>query len=152
MIIEPGDPNSAAARTLLAAHLAFAHEHSPPEFVHALDDSGLQTPDVSFYVGREGDALVVVGALRQLSTDHGEIKSMHTASAFRGNGHGRAMLDHLLAVARERGYRRVSLETGTPAAFEPARTLYAAAGFRPCGRFGDYPESDFSTFMTLELA
>jgi putative acetyltransferase len=110
-------------------------------------------PDVSFFCVRDdADALVVVGALRHLSAEHGEIKSMHTAAAHRGRGYARAMLDHLLAVARERGYRQVSLETGSPEAFAPARALYAAAGFERCGPFGDYPDNGFSTFMTMELS
>lgn len=152
MIIEVGDPDQDDARAVLAAHLAFAHEHSPLEAVHALDVSGLLTPDVTFFCAREGGALVGVGALRQLTPEHAEIKSMHTAAAYRGRGYGRAMLEHLLAAARERGYRRVSLETGSPEAFVPARALYAAAGFQLCGPFADYPDNGFSTFMTLELA
>ena len=151
MIIEVGDPQQDDSRALLAAHLAFAHEHSPGDAVHALDVGGLITPDVTFFCAREGSALVGVGALRELTPEHAEIKSMHTAAAHRGRGHGRAMLEHLLAEARQRGYRRVSLETGSPEAFVPARALYAAAGFQLCGPFGDYPENGFSTFMTLEL-
>ena len=140
MVIEPGDPSSAEARAVLAAHLAFAHGNSPPEAVHAMDVSGLMASDVSFFCGREEGPVVAVGALRRLSPNHAEIKSMHTAAAYRGRGYARAMLDHLLALAGERGYRRVSLETGNTEAFAPARALYAAAGFTLCGRFGDYPE------------
>ena len=151
VVIEPGDPSSAEARAVLAAHLAFAHGNSPPEAVHAMDSSGLMASDVTFFCAREEGAVVAVGALRHLSHDHAEIKSMHTAAAYRGRGYARAMLEHLLDTARERGYRRVSLETGNTEAFAPARALYAAAGFTLCGRFGDYPESGFSTFMTLEL-
>lgn len=76
---------------------------------------------------------------------------MHTAEQARRQGFGRAMLDHLLAVARDRGFRRVSLETGSMPAFAPARSLYASAGFSLCGPFGDYPESENKTFMTLAL-
>lgn len=151
VLIEAGDPNAPDAREILAAHLAFAHDNSPPRAVHALDVSGLVGPDISFFCGREDGIAVVVGALRELSAEQAEIKSMHAAAAFRGRGYGRAMLEHLLSVARERGYRRVSLETGSPEAFVPARTLYAAAGFELCGPFGDYPDNGFSTFMTLEL-
>jgi putative acetyltransferase len=151
VIIEPGDPDHPDARAILTAHLTFAHGNSPPQSVHALDVSGLLRPDVSFYWVREEDTVVSVGALRELTSGHAEIKSMHTAAARRGRGYARAMLDYLLGVARERGYLRVSLETGSPAAFAPARALYASVGFHVCERFGDYPESDFSTFMTLTL-
>jgi putative acetyltransferase len=152
VIVEPGDPDRADARAILAAHLSFAHDSSPPHAVHALDVSSLMADDVSFFWVREDATLVAVGALRQLSADHAEIKSMHTAAAHRGRGYARAMLEHLLETARARGYRRVSLETGSPDVFAPARALYAAAGFAVCGPFGDYPDNGFSTFMTLELS
>jgi putative acetyltransferase len=151
-------------RALLTQHLTFAHSNGPPESVHALDVSGLLDDSVSFYSIRDGGELLAVGALRMLGAEHGEparhgepakhaeIKSMHTAQAARGRGLGRAMLRHLLGAARERGVRRVSLETGTVPAFAPARALYASAGFRPCGPFGDYQPMETSTFMTLELS
>ena len=145
-------------RALLTQHLNFAHSNGPPESVHALDVSGLLDDSVSFYSIRDGGELLAVGALRMLDGEHAEpathaeIKSMHTAQAARGRGLGRAMLRHLLGAARERGVRRVSLETGTVPAFAPARALYASAGFRPCGPFGDYKPMETSTFMTLELS
>ena len=145
------DPRADDVRALLARHLAFAHEHSPPEDVHALDLSGLLDPTVTFFSARRGPDLVGIGALKELDDGHGELKSMHTAAAERGRGVGRAMVDHLLGVARDRRYRRVSLETGTMEAFAPARSLYAGVGFTPCGPFGDYTPSPNSTFMTLSL-
>ena len=146
------DPRADDVRALLARHLAFAHEHSPPEDVHALDLSGLLDPAVTFFSARRGPDLVGIGALKELDDGHGELKSMHTAAAERGRGVGRAMVDHLLGVARDRRYRRVSLETGTMEAFAPARSLYAGVGFTPCGPFGDYEPSPNSTFMTLALS
>jgi putative acetyltransferase len=92
-----------------------------------------------------------VGALKRLDGHHAELKSMHTAEAERGRGIGRAMVEYLLSVARERGFRRVSLETGSQPAFASSRALYASAGFIPCGAFGDYRPSQNSTFMTLSL-
>jgi putative acetyltransferase len=159
-VIAPDDPMADDVRALLTQHLNFAHSNGPPESVHALDVSGLLDDSVSFYSLRDGGELLAVGALRMLDGEHAghpgnaghaEIKSMHTAQAARGRGLGRAMLRHLLGVARERGVRRVSLETGTVPAFAPARALYASAGFRPCGPFGDYKPMETSTFMTLEL-
>ena len=149
--IEPDDPGRDDVRALLTRHLDFAHEHSPPQDVHALDLDGLRVREVSFYSGRIEGELVVVGALKELDTSHGELKSMHTAVEVRGRGAGRAMVEHLLTEARRRGYRRVSLETGSTEPFVPARTLYERAGFVECGPFADYELSDFSTFMTLEL-
>jgi putative acetyltransferase len=145
------DPRANDVRALLARHLAFAHEQTPPEHVHALDLTGLLEPAVTFFSARRDGGLVGIGALKELEADHGELKSMHTAAAERGRGVGRAMVEHLLAVARHRGYRRVSLETGTTEAFGPARSLYGGAGFTPCGPFGDYRASPDNAFMTLSL-
>jgi putative acetyltransferase len=145
------DPRAADVRSLLERHLAFAHEHTPPEDVHALDLSGLLDASVTFFSARRGAELVAIGAIKELDDRHGELKSMHTAAAERGRGVGQAMVDHLVGVARQRGYHRVSLETGTMAAFAPARSLYARVGFMPCGPFGDYRPSPNSAFMTLPL-
>ena len=145
------DPRAADVRELLERHLAFAHENTPPQDIHALGIDGLLDPAITFFSLRQGGELLGVGALKQLDPHHAELKSMHTAEAARRRGIGRAMLDHLLAVARERGCRRVSLETGSMDAFAPARSMYATAGFRPCGPFGDYSPSGTSTFMTLAL-
>jgi putative acetyltransferase len=145
------DPEADDVRALLERHLAFANLHTPPQDVHALDVDALLDPAVTFFSYRVGGELLGVAALKRLDPHHVELKSMHTAEAARGRGIGRAMVDRLLALARERGFRRVSLETGAMAAFAPARSLYAAAGFRPCGPFGDYGTSRNSAFMTLWL-
>jgi putative acetyltransferase len=145
------DPRAGDVRALLERHLEFANEHSAPEDIHALDIDGLLVPAVSFYSYRVGGELLGVGALKRLDDAHAEIKSMHTAAAARGRGVARAMVEHLLAVARERGFTRVSLETGSGPAFTPARGLYASAGFVPCGPFADYPDSLNSAYMTRSL-
>ena len=149
--ITADDPRAEDVRGLLERHLAFAHANTPPEDVHALDVDGLLDPAVTFFSFRREGELLGVGALKQLDRRHAELKSMHTAEAARGRGVGQAMLGHLIGVARERGCRRVSLETGSMDAFAPARSLYASAGFTPCGPFGHYFPSRSSTFMTLSL-
>ena len=150
--ISADDPRAADVRALLAVHLTFARAQTPPEDAHAMDVDGLLDPAVMFFSYRAGRALLAVGALKQLDPHHAEIKSMHTVQAARGLGIGREMLEHLIAVARERGYERVSLETGSMAAFAPARSLYARAGFAVCEPFGEYRKSPNSTYMTLALA
>jgi putative acetyltransferase len=150
-VIAVDDPRRPDIIALLERHLAFAHEHTPPEDVHALDLDGLLEPAVTFFSARHDGSLVAIGALKELDAGHGELKSMHTAAGARRHGVGRAMVDHLVAVAAERGYRRVSLETGTMDAFGPARSLYTACGFRPCGPFAAYTASPNSAFMTLTL-
>lgn len=146
------DPRRDDVRALLARHLAFCHAESPPEHVFALDLEGLLDPAVSFFSLRDADGtLLCVGALKEMGSSHAEIKSMHTAAEARGRGAGRAMVDHLLALARSRGISRVSLETGSQNSFAPARKLYERAGFAYCGPFGDYPDSEHSMFMTIEL-
>ncbi len=150
-VISIDDPRADDVRRLLQRHLAFANRHSPPEDVHALDLPGLLDPALTFYSFRHDGTLLGIGALKLLSADHGELKSMHTAEAARGQGIARAMVAHLLGVAQERGLTRVSLETGSMAAFAPARSLYASVGFVSCGAFGDYAPSPNSTFMTRAL-
>ena len=145
------DPRAADVRELLRRHLTFARSVTPPEDAHALDLDGLLDPSISFYSCRADGQLLAIGALRRLDDEHAEVKSMHTVEAARGRGIGRAMLDHLLGVARERGYRRVSLETGAMDEFAPARALYVNAGFVPTETFGDYRESRNSVYLTLAL-
>ena len=151
LVIAVDDPAAPDVRELLARHLQFAHEQSPPEDVHALDSDGLRHDDVTFFSARMDGDLVGVGALRQLDPSHAELKSMHTLSSARGRGIGRAMLEHLLGVARARGCTRVSLETGTMPAFAPARALYTSAGFAPCPPFAAYRTTPNSVCMTLLL-
>lgn len=145
------DPRAEDVRALLERHLAFARSNTPPEDVHALGIDGLVDPAVTFFSFRLRGELLGVGALKRLDRHHAELKSMHTAEAARGRGIGRAMVEHLVGVARQRGFRRVSIETGSTEAFAPARSLYARAGFEPCGPFGDYRPSPNSTFMTQSL-
>ncbi|MDX6285673.1 MAG: putative acetyltransferase [Frankiales bacterium] len=149
--ISVDDPRSEDVHALLERHLVFANSHSPPEDVHALDVDGLLDPSVTFFSFRRDGELLGVGALKQLDERHAELKSMHTADAARQRGVGRAMLDHLVATARARGCNRVSLETGSMAAFAPARALYESAGFELCAPFGDYQPSSYSVWMTLAL-
>jgi len=151
VVIAVDDPRRADIVALLERHLAFAHEHSPPEDVHALDLDGLLMPTVTFFSARQDGTLLAIGALKELDAGHAELKSMHTVAAARRNGVGRSMVAHLVGVARERDYRRVSLETGTMDAYEPARSLYAACGFRTCEPFGSYSASPNSAFLTLTL-
>jgi putative acetyltransferase len=150
-VIATDDPRAGDVRALLERHLAFANATTPPEDIHALDIDALVDPAVSFFSYRVRSELLGVGALKRLDDTHAEIKSMHTAEAARGRGVGRAMVEHLLAVARERGYTRVSLETGSGPAFAPARGLYARVGFAPCEPFADYGPSPNSAYMTLSL-
>lgn len=136
---------------LLEEHLREMHEHSPPESVHALDLDALKKPDITFWSIWRDDSLVGSGALKELERGHGEIKSMRTAYAFRGRGAGKLMLRHILDEARKREYERLSLETGSMAAFDPARRLYESFGFEYCGPFADYVLDANSVFMTKLL-
>jgi putative acetyltransferase len=145
------DPRAPDVRSLLATHLTFARAPTPPEDAHALDVDGLLDASVTFFSFRRDGVLLALGALQRLDPDHAEVKSMHTVEAARGQGIGRAMIEHLITVAREAGYRRLSLETGSMAEFAPARALYASAGFQPCEPFGHYLASPNSTYMTLYL-
>ena len=146
------DPRRPDVQALLERHRDFALGQTPAEHSFALDTDGLLDPAITFFSYRAAGAVLGIGAIKSLGPDHAEIKSMHTAEVARGRGIGRAMLTHLLEQARARGVRRVSLETGTTAAFAPARMMYARAGFVPCGPFADYQPSADNFFMTLDLA
>lgn len=136
---------------LLQTHVAFCRASSPPESTHVLDLDALRAADITFWTAWEGSELLGCGALKQLDAGHGEIKSMHTAARRRGRGVGLAILKQIVAEARSRGYRRLSLETGSMEAFAPARALYSAFGFVECPPFGGYRLDPNSVFMTLEL-
>lgn len=146
------DPRADDVRQLVEHHLKFGRLHSPPQDAHALEIDRLLDPAVTLFSIRYRGELVAVGALKRLDDQHVELKTMHTAEHVRGLGIGRAMLDHLLAVARERGFEQVSLETGLQEAFAPARSLYVSAGFAPWEPFGDYRQSPNSTYMTMRVS
>jgi putative acetyltransferase len=145
------DPTSEDVVALLERHLAFAQEVTPAGGVFALDLDALRAPSITFFCARADGTLVGIAALQELDADHGEIKSMHTTTEARGRGVGRAVVTHLIEVARSRGYRRVSLETGNFDAFRPARALYASCGFEPCAPYGGYVDSTTSACMTIDL-
>lgn len=136
---------------LLREHLDEMHQISPPESVHALDLDALRQPDITFWTVWAGEKLAGCGALKELDPTHGEIKSMRTSYEFRGKGAGKFVLRHILDEARSRGYKRLSLETGSMVAFDPARRLYESHGFEYCGPFADYILDPNSVFMTSEL-
>lgn len=136
---------------LLEEHLRDCATHSPPGSVHALDLDALRRPDITFWSAWNGGELLGCGALRELDPGHGEVKSMRTAAPHLRKGVAAAVLAHLVGESRRRGYRRLSIETGSMAAFEPARRLYARFGFVRCAPFGSYVDDPHSTFMTLDL-
>jgi putative acetyltransferase len=150
-IIEGGldDPRVVA---LLHTHVSRARAETARGSAHALDLAALRAPEITFWSAWEGEAVVGVGALKRLSADHGEVKSMHTAEAARGRGVGSALLRQIVATARAAGMSRLSLETGAWPYFAPARALYARHGFVECGPFRDYRKDPNSVFMTWVLA
>jgi putative acetyltransferase len=151
LTIREDDLSSDAVRALLALHLSGMHASSPPGHVFALDLSGLQAPSVTVWTAWRGGGVAGIGALKSLGDGVGEIKSMRTAPAHLRQGVGAAILDHIIAAARARGLRRLSLETGTGPAFEPALALYRKRGFANGEAFGDYEKSDFNQMLHLAL-
>ena len=146
-----GDLDSADVQALLAFHFEQMRSTSPPEACHVLPVDGLRDSIVTFWSAREDDELVGVGALKELASDHGEIKSMRTAPAALGRGVGRKILHHIVAEARSRGYKRLSLETGSTEPFAAALRLYESEGFVPCGPFDEYQDTPFTRFFIREL-
>ncbi|MBK7687036.1 MAG: GNAT family N-acetyltransferase [Rhodocyclaceae bacterium] len=151
MNIEIDDLSRPAIHALLDEHLQSMLSLSPSDSVHALDLEKLRRPEITFWSAWENSLLLGCGALKAMSTSQGEIKSMRTPAALRRKGAGRAILAHIIDVARDRGYERLNLETGSMAAFWPAHRLYESFGFTFCGPFGDYVDDPNSVFMTLKL-
>ena len=149
--IRPDDPGRPEVVRLLNGHLDHSALHSPPGSMHALDVQSLRAPDITFWTGWEGSALLACVALKHLAPHHGEIKSMHTVETHRKRGVGALMLSHIVNEARRRSYDRLSLETGSMAAFAPARALYARFGFEICPPFAGYREDPHRTYMQLNL-
>jgi putative acetyltransferase len=149
--LETGELGREDVQRLLSFHFEQMRSMSPRDSCHVLPVDGLRDPTITFWSLRNGQRLLTIGALKQLESDHGEIKSMRTAPEALGCGAGSAMLRHMVAEARSRGYRRLSLETGSTEAFQPALRLYASHGFKPCDAFAGYKPSLFTRFLTLEL-
>ena len=149
--IRPDDLSSPEMAELIAIHAQSMLAASPPESCHFLPIEGLRQPAVTVWSMWEDGALIGCGALKEIGACAGEIKSMHTRAHLRGRGLGRLMLEHILGVARARGYTDLWLETGSMDAFIPARKLYETYRFTECGPFGDYAEDPSSVFMHLQL-
>ncbi len=136
---------------LIRLHLQGMSQHSPPESVHALGIEALRKPEITFWSVWDESQLMGCGALKELDAQHGEIKSMRTATAHLRKGVAANLMRHILEEAKRRSYRRLSLETGSGEPFAPAIELYRRFGFSECGPFADYREDPFSVFMTIEL-
>ena len=150
MRIIQGDLSDPRVTGLLHFHLTNARAQTAPGSAHALDISGLQSPDVRFWTVWNDEELLGFGALKRLS-DHGEVKSMHVAQSMRRKGAGGAILHHIIATARASGMSRLSLETGSWEYFSPARAFYRSHGFTECPPFADYVLDPNSIFMSLDL-
>jgi putative acetyltransferase len=150
MQITLGDLSDPRVIDLLHYHLTNSRAQTAPGSAHALDLKGLQSSDVTFWTAWNGATLVAMGAFKQLSQEHGEVKSMHTALAARRKGVGSTMLRHIISFARSRGISRLSLE-GSSDYFRPAVALYRRHGFIECPPFANYVPDPNSIFMTLDL-
>ncbi|WP_242010864.1 GNAT family N-acetyltransferase [Acetobacter musti] len=149
--IREDDLSGEQTRELLALHLAGMRAQSPPGCVHALDLSGLTAPDVTVWTAWHQGRVAGIGALKMLSADTAEVKSMRTRPDFIRKGVGTAILETIIGTAKNRGLRRLSLETGCGAAFDPALTLYRRYGFRSGEAFGLYTPGSFNQFLHLDL-
>ena len=152
MHIETDNLSRPQVHALLQEHLDNMYELSPPDQVFALDLAKLRVPEITFWTIWDDTLLVGCGALRELSSTHGEIKSMRTPSAARRRGAGRTLLQHIILISRNRGYKMLSLETGSHSAFGAAQSLYRSHGFSLSGPFGDYLPNEHSVFMQLQLS
>lgn len=151
MDIKIDDLNGSEVAALLGEHLQSMALHSPPESIHALNLEELKKPEITFWSVWERDELIGCGAIKELDGQHGELKSMRTAALHLRKGVAKRLLEHIIEEAKRRGYRRLSLETGSMEAFEPAKRLYVSVGFQVCEPFANYVEDPYSVFMTKEL-
>ncbi|MDQ0658445.1 GNAT family N-acetyltransferase [Paenibacillus sp. W2I17] len=151
MEIKVDDLSGVQVKALIAEHLQGMAADSPPESIHALNLDGLKEPEITFWCAWEGDDLLGCGAIKELDPEHAELKSMRTASAHLRKGVARKILAHIMEVATDRGYKRISLETGSMDSFIPARKLYEDFGFEYCEPFADYVLDPNSTFMTKTI-
>jgi putative acetyltransferase len=151
MQIRVDDLQGAQIVALLQEHLAAMRRVSPAESCHVLDLAGLRQSDVTFWTVWDGEQLAGCGALKELTPEHGEIKSMRTAGSHQRRGIASRLLRHLIEEANRRSYRRLSLETGAMAYFEPARALYSSFGFVICPPFNGYAEDPNSVYMAKDL-
>lgn len=149
--LRPAAVTDPSVRSLIAAHLAAMQAESPPESVHALGVDALGRPDIALWAAWDEGRVAGIGALARLDDTAGELKSMRVDDAYRGRGVGRLLLRHLMAEARTAGMTSLWLETGSTAAFAPARGLYESEGFAFCGPFGDYHPDPHSVFMTRSV-
>jgi putative acetyltransferase len=138
-------------RSLLAQHVAEMRAGSPPSACHVLPLEGLKSPDVRFFTLRKDGVLFGCGALKLLEPGHGELKSMRTADSALGLGVGKALLHHIVAVARASSIIRLSLETGSAEQFAAAIRLYECEGFERCGPFGGYSNTPFTRFYAKDI-
>ena len=151
LTVREDDLEGVQVRDLLALHMAGMHAHTPAGQVHALDLSGLQRPNITVFTAWDAEQIAGIGALKQQGEGQAEVKSMRTHPDFLRQGVAAALLERIIAEARTGGARRLSLETGTGEAFEPALMLYRRRGFVDCGPFGDYAPTGFSQFLHLDL-
>ncbi len=151
MKIRVDDITDSQVIALIGQHLRSMEDYSPAASIHALDLDNLRRSNITFWTVWEEDELLGCGALKDLGDGHGEVKSMRTATAHLRKGVARYVLQHIVAEAQRRGYHRLSLETGSNEAFDPAKKLYASFGFECCRPFANYKEDPYSVFMTMEL-
>jgi putative acetyltransferase len=151
MEIRIGQLRNKEVLTLLKGHHEDMLSHSPPDSVHALDLSALESPDVTFWSFWVNQELASIGALKELGKEHGDIKSLRTSTNYLRKGIARKLLEYIISQANIRSYKKLSLETGTMGAFLPAQRLYQQFGFQECEPFGNYKEDPYSIFMTKNI-
>ena len=151
LVIREDDLSDRQVRDLLAFHLAGMQASSPPGSVFALDLSGLTAPDVTVWTAWRDGRIAGIGALRRLGGGAAEVKSMRTHPDFLRTGVAAALLETIIGRAKAQGVRRLSLETGSGAAFAPALALYRKRGFVDGAPFAGYEKSAFNQFLHLDL-
>ncbi|MEO7916912.1 MAG: GNAT family N-acetyltransferase [Dokdonella sp.] len=152
IVVRRDDLSSPEVQSLIFEHLSEMHANSPPDHAHAMAIENLRATNITFWSAWFDDDLCGCGALKELDSLTGEIKSMRTRAAFLRRGVGQAILDEIVRSGRQRRYSRLLLETGTGPAFESAHALYLRNGFEWTAPFDEYHATDFNVFMAKSLA
>ena len=133
---------------LLKKHFIELRKASPEGSAHVLDIPGLKVSSIKFWSLWKEEKLFGCGALKFLTQDHGEFKSIRVHDNFRNKGNGIKVIEHLILRAKELKIKRISIETGAGKFFNPARKLFERCDFKPCEPFAHYKEDVNSIYLT----
>ena len=136
---------------LLVKHFIELRSVSPEGSTHVLDINGLKNPSIKFWSLWDNNKLIGCGALKFLSSTHGEFKSIRVDDEFRNNGFGKIIIEHLINESKILGIKKISVETGAGKFFKSARILFERCGFKKCQPFAHYKDDPNSCYYNKDI-